>query len=1339
MDPVTSSLISAVTGAAFKKFMTRAERTPLAARLRLKFPFLRPEEEPTDFDAIYVDVVAKFDQSGHEATAKLLATRTSKAAFKAIFYTDSAHMAIDTSEQVLALPGSSQDGAGSVADVEDAEDVEDLALDVATEVALRSELLLFSRLYLEEVNQRRTPESAMDAARLTAIQSMVRFLIELLSAPTPQDIFGHEARVITLDNYRTATRNEIKAYYEGAPLTWNVIRAGADVPRAVLDQWLDIYLQRDVEEQNRKHMLVFAGGWGEGKTTLAWRFAARLAEETEYLLLQLPPDTPVPQFWRGIEFAMSRWGQPIIVLVDNAFRDSTMFDLWNRYLDKDLPLTIIATSPTNELPTQTIYDCDVVPLEAPTAEEKLEIMRRLRDELGIRQQPNAQPDATSWLVMMSQLTQGAGFTDIVRNCVQNLSGAPDKRVYNAYKYLCMAGQYDVTVPTSLMERVGKQLGQDFFDLQEAPAGKGVIFHETRVTGVRETSFLRVQHRLFAEQALQQYSSSSSQRSLALQMIEAVDATNLSQRQFVLALLRALSGDAAKPVDVNQLMEDASECTTSIHENATSGELITSWAPLYQLIGDKEKVAELIALARQKPGEEPQDWHALFHLAEQDTSDAAFRQSLVNQAWDWLTNRRPDDTAVRAAFLGFVKRNAPDRVRDLISDTQNWLNKHPDDAQVRAPLLKAVGQEYSNEKQRLNQLAEDTELWLAHHESDTTVRHAYIFYLSKYYPGRAPAFIDATAGWLAGHPEDNFVRAAYLALVHRSGRPEQVERAIKDTRIWLAGNPSASAIRTLLDQLEKKSNGNQPAAWADIVEPLVVTLCAKPQTVGTRWRDLILVETHGTRAQRARLLTSIRDWLENHRENTFVRGTFVGLAQRWTDAQDTQFTPAVLDETSNWLADHLDDTEVMKAYLLLLGARGTVPQMKRALEDIASVNRKLSASARRAFEAMRERYARMERDASIHAAQPASGQVEQIAEQAAIRELEQATTGSSVELAESLDRVVARLTLNASEINLLEAYLGVIRQYGGDQVIHVGGTGHIETAIESTASWLADNVVRRWQAEQRLPVEWTSYRAASSTGGTRPDVVTGIMTTYLALVVAWGSAAQVATACGLGRAWLKQHPNAGRAQLLREFGRALAKHGQFSEARNVFQHALSFRPSYVQARIGLAWALYESGQAPQALAALKQALSDAEAQPAKAHSSGAEQHDRQVAGCLRELGNYCEREHNLPLALDYFGQAIATYPKDPGAYWARARIYQAQKNDELALWDMQSARIRLPAYAKPETRFDLHLQRAALLTRLERYQEARAEIEEARRFLALISDETRSDELRQAGQRLPATE
>jgi energy-coupling factor transporter ATP-binding protein EcfA2 len=434
---------------------------------------------------------------------------------------------------------------------------------------------------------------------------------------------------------------EINDYYEGrARLTWNVVAAQGIIER---DQQAKLFEQL-ITPSGQTQMMCIVGEPGAGKSSLAWQLARELTRQQGNSILQILDNTDDDIWYHLFDFS----AQPFYVLVDDIFRDDGVVRAL-KALDRDLPLTILATSRTNEyrgherLP----FPVERVDLPEPSPVEKGHILRKLGKEwtqLTTEQRARLEA-ANQFLVLMMELATGKELTDIIRDTL-NMLQQQDEVVYRAYEYLCYTYQYDISMPSSLLERLDDK-GR-FYCLLDKKASRGLIFADEQRTG-----HLQVGHSLIAERSARLYGRDPC--SVFGEILGAVDTNDWVERRYAAYLLLEMARSVSETC-LPDLLERNTGMIEDIQREATINEMAI-WRALYKGLGRQKEADRCVDMALGKEPVSSIDCTTLLGVCRERRQEAK-ALPLFQQ---WLEHT-PDDHHARVAYLRLVEHHAPEQGR-----------------------------------------------------------------------------------------------------------------------------------------------------------------------------------------------------------------------------------------------------------------------------------------------------------------------------------------------------------------------------------------------------------------------------------------------------------------------------------------------------------------------------------------------------------------------------------------------------------------------------------------------------------------------------------------------------
>jgi len=779
--------------------------------------------------------------------------------------------------------------------------------------------------------------------------------------------------VLPLADIPHASDEDVRGYYKGNLLKWNILAAQGDVKRDISDT----LIQSLTSSKNRVTMLCLSGEPGAGKSTLAWRVAAEVVRSLDRPLLHILNNEA--EVWYKLRRLAQQSQMPLVVLVDDVFRDPNARRAL-AFLRPDQDIIIIATSRSNEIPENLRLPFLLLlqTLEEPTPTEKRRVLQKLgldENSLGGPQRERLR-NVNSWLIFMSEISTGEEWKKIVGDSVDRLKEQDnDKVVYRAYEYLCYAGQYDLAVPEMLIAALDDH--GHFYNLPEHPISKGLIFHDSRISqnNIRIQDRLRTRHPIFAREALKFYRRDP--LAILKDFVNAARSDQRAHRIFLCVLLYSSFVLDTQESVIQNLLDQQKTAIDAILAASNSSELLYYWLVLYRMLGDHKKIKEIEAIALSRPPQEPIDWLAHFGLIERRGTQEQI-DKLISDANGWLA-ANPQDHDVRGAYLRLVeKKGDPEQIQAAIASTIEWLAMpvNPQDAEVRKTLLSLLKREFNDSKliqavtastiewlampvnrqdvevrktllglvefkgadrKQIESVINSTGAWLANNPQDVEVRKTYLGTVERKGTSKqATEAITATIDWLDKNPkidwlvnipQDHEIRKAYLGLVERRGTPTQITDVISSTGIWLANNPQDVEVRkTYLGLVERK--GNDREQIRAVITATTDWLTDNPQDHDVRRTYLGLVKRRGTEEQIKAVITATIEWLAmpENRQDVEVRRAYLGLVEQ--QGEPEQITD-VINSTGSWLADHPQDHEVLGTYLGLVERQGDRKQLALA--------------------------------------------------------------------------------------------------------------------------------------------------------------------------------------------------------------------------------------------------------------------------------------------------------------------------------------------------------------------------------------------------------------------------
>jgi len=321
----------------------------------------------------------------------------------------------------------------------------------------------------------------------------------------------------------SASLEEIEQYYNGKPLTWGIVASDGIIERnaykTLAEEW--------IPPSDVTNMICIVSEAGEGKSSLAWKFIYDLFQKQENLIIHIKDHTNA-KIWHQLEnFWINNEEKPFVVLVDNVFRNEKVIEALQN-MDQYIPMTILATSRTNEYRDKRLpFNLKPIFLDKPNYEEKKRILEELRNK-NIKLDINEEllKKSVPFLVFMMEATHGKEFEEIIEDEIEVLRNI-DKKVNQAYRYLCFTYQYEISFPKSVLEK----LDYTFYNVENKNASRGIILRDE----IR-TENLRTRHPLIAASSSKHYGCDTF---LINNLINSIDIEESEDRLFILYLFKAI--------------------------------------------------------------------------------------------------------------------------------------------------------------------------------------------------------------------------------------------------------------------------------------------------------------------------------------------------------------------------------------------------------------------------------------------------------------------------------------------------------------------------------------------------------------------------------------------------------------------------------------------------------------------------------------------------------------------------------------------------------------------------------------------------------------------------------
>ena len=593
----------------------------------------------------------------------------------------------------------------------------------------------------------------------------------------------------------SASQEKINDFYSGAapspgtPSAWGVIVAGA-VKRDLEDQ-----IEQVLQENDNFHIICIVAEPGAGKTTLAMKVLYGLSQRGEQAFWLQDRSA---EFWFKLSELTELINNRLYIFIDNIFRDIDFVEALQGINKGNLPVTIIATSRTNEYKDRNLKEF-IKKMELKVSEkEKKELLERIGKSYD-----NLSPDERKdfnetnlFIVLGMVLSKGKGFSEIIKDIVEKLK-VKDEALYRAYEYVCFSSNYDISIPEDLLRNLDKE-GR-FYGLVDEKSERGIlakgIFYEDSVPSY-PTRFIKAGHQLIAKEALRYYSRYP--KVLFEEILEAAYEENWVNRRYITHLIRAIlvEGQCISKKDVKDVITK-SEKIVHIRQHATISEL-NWWKLIYKQLNlqeEAEKCSEGILL--RTPNTSLDCQFIVSELLNKGFEDRAFSTITV-----WL-EEYPEDKTIFTRYLSLVKdKGSKEQIEALIEETSLWLKDHPDDYKVRVSYLTLVKEKGNQEK--IEEAIEDTTKWLKDHPEDNTVREAWLVLIrDKGNQEQIRRGIGDTISWLKVHPEDNKIRSVYLSLVRDEGFfEEDIKPALDNMEQWMKKHGPHPLFQDYLPLIEK---------------------------------------------------------------------------------------------------------------------------------------------------------------------------------------------------------------------------------------------------------------------------------------------------------------------------------------------------------------------------------------------------------------------------------------------------------------------------------------------------------------------------------------------------------
>lgn len=278
---------------------------------------------------------------------------------------------------------------------------------------------------------------------------------------------------IVKPSYQPASQEAVQAFYSGrSMLSWEIVAAGAVVPRQQRDDFIARY---GSEIPTQVELVCVTGEMGEGKTTFLWDVAYEIKQKLDCVLVQCIVTDPAA--WGKLANAVNDERLPVIVIVDDVFVSDSFKQAMYAVAQVNLPIRILATSRSYDLPKYDQFAFDNVQLNPPTRTEIDSLISRFAQTVIDDERRQSLYKVKSWLVLMMEMSSGSEFQNVVIQSLEYLR-RQDQHHYLAYLYVCFVSQYNIAVPRDLLSALhpefrNVQIPGYIFDLEKTRSGSVV--------------------------------------------------------------------------------------------------------------------------------------------------------------------------------------------------------------------------------------------------------------------------------------------------------------------------------------------------------------------------------------------------------------------------------------------------------------------------------------------------------------------------------------------------------------------------------------------------------------------------------------------------------------------------------------------------------------------------------------------------------------------------------------------------------------------------------------------------------------------------------------------------
>ncbi len=275
---------------------------------------------------------------------------------------------------------------------------------------------------------------------------------------------------------------------------------------------------------------------------------------------------------------------------------------------------------------------------------------------------------------------------------------------------------------------------------------------------------------------------------------------------------------------------------------------------------------------------------------------------IKEGKKWLIEE--DNIQIRCALFRLVmRRGSPIEIEDMLKETVNWITSNMDNKDSKNLIVDYITyiKDTGNDNQRRNAIEICEELSRKNPE-DNFVLPAYLSLIFRLrdlqYIDRAFNFIQEWLSFPFKKQSTSInVREHYIKFIRILGSQEQVEEVIKENRKWLKGIVNV------------KSQQNVRAGL------------------------LNLINIRGTDTQVLEEIDITLEWLNNNKNETYVRSNLLNLAEE--KCREDSIKDTIFENYTHWLNENRNyepGTEVRKRFIRYILEVGSCLQQRKVIED-----------------------------------------------------------------------------------------------------------------------------------------------------------------------------------------------------------------------------------------------------------------------------------------------------------------------------------------------------------------------------------------------------------------------